>query len=92
MPSNTTSRPDRPASGRWHDHTRIRILATAYALVVAAMVAALPLNFGPQLACALLTIVAADQARVISAVAEWSLAVGMGSRELLLLRRFGGVR
>lgn len=60
--------------------------------VVVVMVAALILSYGPHLSAALLAVVAADQARVISAVAGWSLAVGMGTCGLLLLRQFGGAR
>ncbi|MGI8307787.1 hypothetical protein [Saccharopolyspora hattusasensis] len=44
------------------------------------------------LSAALLAVVAADQARIIAAVAGWTLAVGMGTGALLLLRAFGGVR
>ncbi|SDZ52731.1 hypothetical protein SAMN05216215_109011 [Saccharopolyspora shandongensis] len=62
------------------------------AAVVVIMVAALMLSFGSHLSAALLVVVAADQARVISAVAGWSLAVSMGTSGLLLLRRFGDVR
>ncbi|MGI8308118.1 hypothetical protein [Saccharopolyspora hattusasensis] len=69
------------------------LIAVAYGcVVVIVMAAAMLLHFGPELACALLTIVAADQARVISAVAGWSLGVVMGTGALLVLRRFGGVR
>ncbi|RKT82699.1 hypothetical protein SAMN05421805_104170 [Saccharopolyspora antimicrobica] len=70
-----------------------RVIAVIYgAVVVTIMTAALLLHLGPQLACALLSVVAADQARVIAAMAGWSLAVGMGTGGLLLLRRFGGAR
>ncbi|MGW5643638.1 hypothetical protein [Saccharopolyspora sp. NPDC003762] len=70
-----------------------RLIAVVYgAAVVVIMTAALLLHFGPEMACALLSVVAADQARVISAMAGWSLAVGMGTGGLLLLREFGGAR
>ncbi|MEV0698237.1 hypothetical protein AB0I53_09995 [Saccharopolyspora sp. NPDC050389] len=67
-----------------------RVVPLVYSCIaVVVMVAALMLSFGPYLSAALLAVVAADQARVISTVAGWSLAVSMGTSGLLLLRRFG---
>jgi hypothetical protein len=71
----------------------LSVLAVAYnAVVVAVMVAALMLSYGPKLSAALLAVVAADQARVIAAVAGWSLAVAMGTGGLLVLRWLEGTR
>lgn len=68
------------------------VLSVYSAVVVVFMVAALMLSYGPELSAALLAVVAADQARIIAAVAGWTLAVGMGIGGLLLLRWFGGAR
>ncbi|MFI0469242.1 hypothetical protein ACH347_34650 [Saccharopolyspora sp. 5N102] len=70
-----------------------RVTLFVYSCVVVVVIVAAPLlSYGPQLSAALLAVVATDQARVISAAAGWSLAVGMGIGGLLLIRRFGGAR